>query len=158
MMRFLAMVIVALALSVSAYAQHKMTDADARKLSEAMSDKFNEDWNKGDAKQLASLFTRDATLVTPGGRLSGSAAIENDLARAAGKSVRSATVDEAHAIAANAAWATGSFKVAGKSGNPSFGGFWASYYRRDGKAWKMRLFIINVTPPPRPPAPESPAK
>lgn len=151
-MRLLAMVIVALSLSLSAYARHKMTDADATKLAAAMSGRFNEDWNKGDAKLLASLFTKDATLVTPGGRLSGSQAIEADLARAAGKSVRSATVDEAHAVGAGAAWATGNFKVAGKSGNPSFGGFWASYYLHDGKAWKMRFFMINVTPPPRPPA------
>lgn len=154
-MRLVMMLLAALSVAMPAYA--KMTDAEARKVAETTSDKFNEDWNKGDAKGLAALFTRNGTLVTPGGLLAGTAAIEKDLAQAAGKSIHTTTVDEAHAIGADA-WAAGSFKVEGPNGHPSFGGFWSSLYVRDGHGWKMRLLMINTTPPKPPAAPQPPAK
>jgi ketosteroid isomerase-like protein len=144
-MRFFMMLLAALCVALPAYA--KMSDAEARKLAEAMSDTFNADWNKGDAKGLAALFTENGTLITPAGRLTGTDAIENDLAHAAGKSVHTTTVDEAHPVAGGASWAAGSFKVEGPNGHPAFGGYWTSLYVRSGGAWKMRLLMINATPP-----------
>lgn len=146
--RTFTLLLLALCLSGPAAAREKLSDADARKVAEAASDKFNEGWNKADMALLGSLFTKDATLVTPMGRMTGIPAISGDLGHAAGKSVHTTTVDEAHAVGSAAAWATGSYKAQGPEGKPSFGGFWTALYQRQGKEWKMRLLMVAASPPP----------
>ncbi len=149
MMRRVAVILAGLCLASPALAQAK--DTPAMKLAQAMMQRFDAGWNKGDSRSVVALFDEQATLITPAARLTGIKAIEADLSRAVGKSERSASVDEAQAIGDEAVWANGSFKVAGKSGGPSFTGFWSGIFEKPAAGgWVMRLYMINVLPPPHP--------
>ena len=53
--------------------------------------------------------------------------------------------------AGNEVWRTGelSSTLQGKSGGPiQLKGYWGAVNVREGKTWKIRMLIFNVTPPP----------
>jgi ketosteroid isomerase-like protein len=117
---------------------------------------LDEAYNRNDAAAVAALFTEDALLVEPDGMFSGRQNIEK---RYADTFQRSPTIsfncswDRRHLNAIdNAVWSAGPwFGTFQSQTGPVFAlGYWSAIYVREGDAWKIRMWIINQTPPPTP--------
>jgi len=124
--------------------------------------KYDEAYNNNDAAAVAAFFTGDAVLVTDKGSVYGREAIEKHFADEFKKYHFSNHIGKPdqyspHVIGTggNELWSSGEWSLTLKGQN--FGpvelkGHWAEIYVRDGDAWKVRMQIWNITPPPAPPA------
>ena len=143
MRRLLPVLGLALLTSVPSHAQQSVTDTPAVQTAKT----FDEAWDKGDIDRLGSLLTDDVIFVTPAGIVRGREATEKNLALRAGKSRHYNTVDQVGMIDANSFWAVGSKKTVSNNGGPTFTGYWGDYGVRQGDAWRLKMIMINVTPP-----------
>ena len=123
--------------------------------------KWDEAQNNNDAAALAAFFTEDAVLVTDRGSVYGREAIgkyfadlfkEYHFSNYVGKPDQYSPYTIG--TAGNALWSSGewSLTLQAKTGGPiPLKGNWAEIYVRQGDAWKVRMQIWNITPPPAPP-------
>jgi len=133
-------------------------DPRLRQWLEAKIKKYNEAFDKNDAKAVAAFFADDGVLVTNEGPIYGREAIEKHFADVFQTLHFSNHVDKAdqrspHAMgtAGNEMWANGewSLTLQEKTGDPTpHRGYWAEIYVREGDAWKVRMQMWNITPPP----------
>ena len=123
--------------------------------------KWDEAQNNNDAAALAAFFTEDAVLVTDRGSVYGREAIgkyfadvfkEYHFSNYVGKPDQYSPYTIG--TAGNALWSSGewSLTLQAKTGGPiPLKGNWAEIYVRQGDAWKVRMQIWNITPPPAAP-------
>jgi ketosteroid isomerase-like protein len=124
----------------------------------ALSKKFDEGFDNGDAAALAALFTEDAVLVNDTGPVYGREAIEKQYADAFKQfhfSYHLGKRDQysPHIIgtAGNEEWSNGEFSqnIQGQNFGPvEVKGFWSTICVREGDAWKVRMQTWNITPAP----------
>jgi ketosteroid isomerase-like protein len=149
----------AIGVAVLAYAQQKDTvdpkiapEIDALgKLAEAI--------NKNDADAVAAVFTEDGVCVTPQGPIYGREAIKEHYTEVfkqfeLSNDIPKADPNSPHTIgtAGNEVWETGEwssdFRNIDGGGTGQNRGYYSAIYIREGDAWKIRMQIFNVTPPP----------
>jgi uncharacterized protein (TIGR02246 family) len=128
--------------------------------------KYDEAQNNNDAAASAAFFTEDAVLVADTGLVYGREAIEKWYAGLFKLYRHSNFIGKPdqyspHTIgtAGNELWSSGDWSATLQptTGNPiPFKGHWAEIYVRQGDAWKVRMLMFNVTPPP--PAPPTETK
>ena len=149
----------AIGAAVPAFAQQKDTvdpkiahEIDALgKLAEAI--------NKNDAVAVAAVFTEDAVCVTPQGPIYGREAIKEHYAHVfthfqLSNDLPKPDPNSPHNIGATGSevWETGKWSCnfrnidGGNAGQNR--GYYSAVYVREGDAWKIRMQIFNVTPPP----------
>ena len=179
MKRRLVVSLVGLAISFAlpTYAQEKdLADPQTTQKILAIDKAFDEAHSDNDAAALATLFTRDAVLVTSEGPIIGRQAIHKyytDLYQWWHPKNRITKLDEnaPHLIgtAGNELWANGEWNETGqgKTGEPlPIKGHWACIYVREGDDWKIRvaawythpdsIILINKSFAPQPAARPSP--
>jgi uncharacterized protein (TIGR02246 family) len=160
------------------YAQEKdVADPQTTQKILALGKAFDEAHSDNDAAAVATLYTRDAVLVTIEGPIFGRQAIQKyytDLYQWWHPKNCITKLDEnaAHLIgtAGNELWATGEWNETGqgKTGEPlPIKGYWACLYVREGDDWKIRVAgwfthpdsvtLINKTFAPQPAATPSPS-
>jgi uncharacterized protein (TIGR02246 family) len=157
--RLLTLVGLAISFALPTFAQQ--TNAPDPKLREqilALAKNFDVAWNNNDPAALAALFTDDAIEVTDRGPIYGREALQKnwtEMYRHIQMSNHLSTVDQysPHMIgtAGNEVWMNGKYSVTLKG--QDFGpveqkGYWCLILVREGDAWKTRMQIWNVTPPP----------
>jgi uncharacterized protein (TIGR02246 family) len=138
--------------------QKDTADPQLRQQLDAKIKKYDEASNKNDAAALAAFFTEEAVYVTDRGPICGREAIEKyftDLFQNVDFSshIANADQDSPHIVgtAGNEMWATGSWSLTHqeKGGEPMpLNGYWSEIYVREGDAWKVRMQMWNITPPP----------
>ncbi|HYM04791.1 MAG TPA: nuclear transport factor 2 family protein [Stellaceae bacterium] len=106
-------------------------------------------YNRHDAATVASIFTDDAVSLTPGGILSGRAAIETYLGGLMSEQDwrdYAEGIDEAHLLAADAGWARGHWSVTTRTpaGEAHRQGLWSAVYVLEKGAWKARMDSITA--------------
>jgi ketosteroid isomerase-like protein len=157
--RLLVLVGLAITFALPTFAQQTNTpDPKLREQIVALAKKFDEVWNSNDAATVSALFTDDAMEVTNTGPIYGRDALQKnwvELFKHIHMSDSLSTVDgdSPHIIgtAGNDLWMTGSYSQTIKGEN--FGpvenkGYFCLILVREGDAWKTRMQIWNITPPP----------
>jgi ketosteroid isomerase-like protein len=138
--------------------QKDAVDPQLRQQLDAKIKKYDEAWNNNDAAALAAFFTEEAVYVTDRGPICSREAIEKHFAdlfqnvHFSGH-IANADQDSPHitGTAGNEMWATGgwSLTLQEKTGDPiPLNGYWSEIYVREGDAWKVRMQMWNITPPP----------
>ena len=166
-----------IAFALPTYAQQKdLADPQTTQKILALAKAFDEAHSDNDATAVATLYTRDAVLVTIEGPIFGRQAIQKyctDLYQWWHPKSCITKVDEnaAHLIgtAGNELWATGEFRETGQGKNSEplpIKGYWACIYVREGDDWKIRVagwythpdsvILINKSFGPQPAATPSP--
>jgi ketosteroid isomerase-like protein len=143
----------------NSFAQQANTpDPQLRDALAAFHKKYDEVFDSGDAAALAALYRKDAVEVTNQGPIYGREAIEKHYAALFQNVHFSNHVSKADqyspyiiGTAGNEAWSNGewstTFQV--KGGDPAESkGYLVTIFAREGDAWKKRLLIWNLTPPP----------
>ena len=130
--------------------QDHTVDQTAQQAAKSLTKKFVTAYNAGNATGVASLFTEDATFLTPGGTVaSDRQAIEKAIAAKikAGWTEETAKVAEAHA-AGDAVWSIGEYTIKGTDQNSGkqIGGHYAEVLTQDGE----RMAYSHVNREPRP--------
>jgi uncharacterized protein (TIGR02246 family) len=167
----------AISLALPTYAQQKdFADPQTTQKILALAKAFDEAHSDNDATAVATLYTRDAVLVTIEGPIFGRQAIQKyctDLYQWWHPKNCITKIDEnaAHLIgtAGNELWATGEFRETGQGKNSEplpIKGYWACIYVRGGDDWKIRVagwythpdsvILINKSFGPQPAATPSP--
>jgi ketosteroid isomerase-like protein len=154
-----ALVGLAISFALPIFAQQKdAADPQIRQQLDALSQKYDEAFNNGDAAALAALYTEDAVLVTGTGPVYGREDIQkhySDLFKQVHFSNHISKRDQysPHAIgtAGNEVWTNGerslTYQVNGGGGGPiQLNGYWSNIQVREGDAWKTRMTMSNVTP------------
>ena len=147
----------AISFALPTYAQQKdVADPQTTQKILALGKAFDEAHMNNDATAVATLYTRDAVLVTIEGPIIGRQAIQKyytDLYQWWHPKNCITKVDEnaAHLIgtAGNELWATGEFRETGQGKNSEplpIKGYWACIYVREGDDWKIRVMAWNATP------------
>jgi ketosteroid isomerase-like protein len=145
--------------AVPTFAQQKDTlDPKIAREIDALS-KLAEAINKNDADAVAAVFTEDAVCVTPQGLIYGREAIKEHYTEVfkqfeLSNDIPKADPNSPHTIGAagNEVWETGEWSSnfrnidGGCTGQNR--GYYSAIYIREGDAWKIRMQIFNVTPPP----------
>ena len=154
----LALVGLAISIALPTFAQQTNTpDPQLRQVVDTIDNKFDEAFDTGNAAPFATLYTKDAILVTNHGPISGLEALGKyytDLFKAVqfSNSHSKADPDSPHVGATgNEMWATGEWSNTVKGAN--FGpvdqkGYWSALYVREGDTWKKQLLTWNITPAP----------
>jgi len=142
--------------------QTNTPDPQLRQQLDAKSEKFDEACNNNDAAAVAAFFTEDAVLVNDTGPVYGRKAIEKSYADffqqwRVSNHISKRDQYSPHIIGTTGeeAWSNGewSLTLQGQSGGPiQVKGYWSSVDVREGDAWKDRMQIWNLTPPPATPA------
>ena len=145
-----------IAFALPTYAQQKdLADPQTTQKILALAKAFDEAHSDNDATAVATLYTRDAVLVTIEGPIFGRQAIQKyctDLYQWWHPKNHIEKLDgPVHSIgtAGNDLWATGEWSETGlgKNGEPiSIKGCWACIYVREGDDWKIRMNAGNITP------------
>jgi|SRR5271156_311340 len=149
--------IAALSLATSE-ASAQGVDQNTRQQIEQLAATFTAAWNKQDAAGVASLFTTDGVLVTPGAdTLSvGPQKIEqhylDNFKR--GETHDETVVEQVWPLETNAVISYGSYRVTGQGQNGpiNIAGHWTAVDLREGVTWKIRLVTALGSPPPAPAA------
>jgi ketosteroid isomerase-like protein len=149
----------AIGAAVPAFAQQKDTvDPKMAREIDALG-KLAEAINKNDADAVAAVFTEDAVCVTPQGPIYGREAIKEHYADVfthfqLSNDLPKPDPNSPHKVgtAGNEVWETGEWScnfrnVDGGSAGQNRG-YYSAVYIREGDAWKIRMQIFNVTPPP----------
>jgi uncharacterized protein (TIGR02246 family) len=149
-MRILVALTALMLLATPSFAQQKLNESEASKISEQAAAKFDTAWNKGDIKGLGSLFSQDATFVTPVAMVTGREEIEKNMELRAGKSHHTSMPEKVHVLGPETIWSAGTYNVEGGSNSqvPSFKGRWSAVNIHEADGWRMQFLTINVTPPP----------
>ncbi|HEY0794835.1 MAG TPA: SgcJ/EcaC family oxidoreductase, partial [Acidisarcina sp.] len=148
----------AIGFALPTFAQQTNTaDPQIAQQLEAIGQKSDEAWIKGDATTVASFFTQDAVLVTDQGPIFGREAIEKWHANIFQQVHFSKHLTQADqhsppvlGPASDTVWWFGAWSstVQGPTGPPQQGsGYWSALHRRESDAWKICLLTFNVTPP-----------
>jgi uncharacterized protein (TIGR02246 family) len=107
-------------------------------------------YNAHNAAALASIFVENGVSLTPGGVISGRAAIETylgGLMKEQDWRDYEESVDEAHLLAADAGWARGHWSATTRTpaGETVLRqGLWSAVYVWDEGTWRMRMDTINL--------------
>jgi ketosteroid isomerase-like protein len=149
----------AIGVAVPAFAQQKDTvDPKIAREIDALG-KLAEAINKNDAEAVAAVFTEDGVVVTPQGPIYGREAIKEHYTEVfkqfeLSNDIPKADPNSPHTIgtAGNEVWETGewssNFRDIDSGGTGQNRGYYSAIYVREGDAWKIRVQIFNVTPPP----------
>jgi uncharacterized protein (TIGR02246 family) len=126
-----------------------LSEADARKVADTMSAKYESTFNAADAAGLSNLFSEDGTYLPASGPvLTGRQAIQDSAATrfqsGKAKLELAEKVLEAHP-AGDAVWATGEWTSASTDGK-EFRGHFAFVLVPDGRDWSIRMAISSLTP------------
>jgi len=140
-MRWFVLIGVAVCLASSAQAQN------ATKIAEDFGNKWVASYNAGDAKGLASLFTKDGTWSPDRAvLLKGRDEIEKAVAARvkAGFTKQTVTMAEAHQIG-DVIWALGEYSVSGSGENAGkeIAGRFGAVYVREGNDWHIAMLTGN---------------
>jgi uncharacterized protein (TIGR02246 family) len=152
--------VAAIALSVPAFAQQKMTDAEAMAKVEKLVTQFDNGFRTQDAAATSKLFTEDGVYVPATGKIfRGQQQIESGyvaLFKAMGgiKGFE-AKVDEARALSDGGAWAIGHATVEG--GTSTSRSHFAAIYAPEGDGLKVRMLSIGANVPPAPETAQTPS-
>ncbi len=147
-------IVIALALAVGVaipvLAEETNSNADARQSADRFMDAFNDASKNKDAAALARLFTEDAFIVTPGGTISGRAAIAKwredgfkDF------TAEPAKLDRVDVIGSDVRLRSGTWAGTFQSANGpvQVHGYWATTDVFDEGAWKIRMETFGMSPP-----------
>ena len=156
-----ALIGLTISFAVPTFAQQTNTpDPQLREALVAYDKKYDEAFNNNDAAAVAALYTEDAVQVAPEGLIYGRKAIEKhyaDLFQKVHFSNHLITPDQysPHSIgtAGNEMWATGEWSctitVQGQNAGPiQLKGYESAIKVLEDTAWKTRMDIFNITPPP----------
>jgi uncharacterized protein (TIGR02246 family) len=125
-----------------------LSDEAARKVADTITTKYESAFNAADAASLSELYSQDATyLPALGPVLTGRLAIRDGAAARfqSSKSKVTEKILEARS-AGDAVWTTGEWTLAAADGK-EFRGHYAYVLVQDGKDWRIRMAISNLTPP-----------
>jgi uncharacterized protein (TIGR02246 family) len=157
-LRLLAHAGLASVLTVSAFAQEKVSKCDgpqdACQQNVELWKNFEIAFNKRDPDATTAIFTEDTVWVLPFGGgmiLHGRQEIEKNLSDAfkAGFSNNVENVDEVHVIG-DLAWVVGHWNETGPGPNQTtkpYQGLWGSVHVRQGNAWKVRMSSASLVEP-----------
>ncbi|HUC68759.1 MAG TPA: SgcJ/EcaC family oxidoreductase [Stellaceae bacterium] len=152
--------VAAIALAVPAFAQDKMTDADAMAKVEKVVAQFDQGFRSQDAAALSKLYTPDGVYVAATGKVfTGQQQIADAYAtifKAMGgiKSFEG-KVDQAHALSDGGAWAIVHATVEG--GAATTRNHVAAIYAPEGDGLKVRMLSVGANVPPSPETAQTPA-
>jgi uncharacterized protein (TIGR02246 family) len=152
--------VAAIALSVPAFAQDKMTDAEAMAKVEKIVAQFDNGFRAQDAAAISKLFTEDGVYVPATGKIfRGQQQIENGYAglfkAMGGIKAFDAKVDEARALSDGGAWAVGHATIEG--GTLTTQNHFAAVYAADGNGLKVRMLSAGVNTPLQPETAQTPS-
>ena len=146
------------ALSLTTPVSAQGVDQTIRQQLEQLRTTMNEGWNTQNVGKIASLYTKDAVLVTPSAKVViGPREIEQNYKTAfdAGMPHHDfATVDPVSLLGTDTALSVGEFHLSsqGQSSPTKINGHWTAVYVREGGTSKIRLLTALNDPPPTSPA------
>jgi uncharacterized protein (TIGR02246 family) len=151
-MRALFVVLAAVILGFAAPASAQQSDV--KKEIEQIASKYVENFNKQDAGGIASLYTKDGSLVSPSTTIvkTGPQAIEQyyQAGFKSGLNHQVAVVDQVTPLGNDTAISMGTYEIAGQgqSGPMKAEGHWTAVDVRAGGAWKITLLTAFPNPLP----------
>jgi uncharacterized protein (TIGR02246 family) len=142
----------AIGLATPAAAQ-QASEQDARQAAESVVQAYNKAYQTKDASALAALYTEGATFVTLNGPLVGRAAIEKYYTEGfKAFAAEPAKLDRVIMIGDAARLRIGRWSGVSQSANGPIrvDGYWTTADVQEGKTWKIRMEMDNVTMPSEP--------